>query len=128
MFRLILQIVTTVIFVANVVSLAWFLIEIRNVPLRAGKLAAAALALFFAGLLLSQAYMVLVNQWADEGGDPESLLTPFWPLAVLSIVGVMGGGAWLAWLFRPRRVPTWLWALSATLLGLALGAARWAFS
>lgn len=127
MLRLTLQIVTTAIFVSNVVSLAWFLYEVRNQAMPRGKQAALALTSFFIGLLMSQLYMVLVTSWVGDGGDADQL-SPFWPVAVLAVLGILGGGAWLAWLFRPHGVPVYIWALSVTLLGLALGAARWAIT
>lgn len=127
MLRLTIQILTTVIFVSNVVSLLWFLVETRREAMPRGKQAAFSLTAFFMGLLMSQLYMILVTQWVEHGGGQDQM-SPYWPIAVLAVVGILGGGAWLAWLFRPQRVPVHIWALSAALLGLALGAARWAIS
>lgn len=108
-----LSYIFTVINVVNIASLIWFLVEFRSSKFRSsGAQAALALALFFAGLSLSQVYMI---------AGPS-----FWPVFLLAAVCALGGGAWLAWLFRPRQVPMWIWAASVATFALALAGLRWA--
>lgn len=128
MFRDALSYVFTVINVVNIASLVWFLVEIRTNHFKSGGMqVAAALMLFFTGLMVAQVYSFAAMQYTSDGGTPGQL-TPWWPLFVVAVVCALGGGAWLAWLFRPRRVPLWVWVASVATFGVALAGMRWAVS
>lgn len=97
---------------ALIVALTWWLFETREEPIGAPvRVAAAAKVVIFAGILLSQAYMAAVVWFTIHFGEPVTL-TPFVPLAVMSVVMVVVGTAMLAWVYRPARIPLVLWALT----------------
>lgn len=115
-----LGVLFTAIAVSIVVSFSWFVFEVRREQMRPSVKVALALVMFFSGLICSQFYTLLVMRYEPDA----TTLTPFFPLAVLAVIGALGGGAYAAWVIRPRQVPVRIWLLGTLLSALALALAR----
>lgn len=121
MYREVLSFIFTIVLVANVSSLVWLLVELRKEGLRDSVQAAISLTMFFTGLLLSQVYTFLVMSNPPGAERPAYLGLLFAVVAALAL----GGGAWLALIFRPRRVPVLIWASAIAAVAMAVAVGRW---
>lgn len=123
--RTLLSMTLTALAAGIIISLIWYLYESLSDRAeteegadsrRAAQLLAVGIAGFTGGILCIQFYTMITNKYYPDAHE----ITPAFPLAVASLIGLFGGAALKGWILRPRKVKTWIWLSVVTFVAAIL--------